>query len=188
MLDVLLALRIIGLQVDSTGVFEVQLTSLINGWGLTHDGLCCSPNNHIRNAIAGTDNAFTDNDPSDEGANHADRSVNKLADRDTNDSNHEDDEEEEEEEEEEEWGCKEECRTFLRVCLSHLQDPLPTSQTLTLAYTCTFGSAVSPVLGGNMLDPFGTWEERLLKERSVDPNTLVRIPFTFSWPVSMDNP
>ena len=177
------------MQVDSTGVFEVQLTSLINGWGLTHDGLCCSPHNHIRNAITNADNTFTDDDHhhSDGGVNNADHSGNTRVDRDTNGSYLQEDEDDEDEEEEEDWGCREECRTFLRVCLSHLQDPLPTSQTLTLAYMCTFGSAVSPVLGGNTLDPFGTWEERALSGRSVDPDTLVRIPFTFSWPVSINS-
>ena len=175
----------------------MQLTSLINGWGLTDDGLCCSPHNHIRNVIiANTVDSTAFDDPSDDSAaNHADRSGNKLGDDpDASDDGNvqekggEEEGEEEEEGEGEEWGCREECRTFLRVCLSHLQDPLPSGQTLTLAYMCTFGSAASPVLGGNTLDPFGTWEERLLRGRSVDPDTLVGIPFTFSWPVSTSEP
>ncbi|XP_070197504.1 delta-like protein B [Littorina saxatilis] len=165
---------------ESTGVFQVQLTSLINGWGLTQDGRCCSRHNHIRNVIAtdrDNDNAISDyndnDDFSEDSSNHAEHSGNKLGDQDFASSSQENDEE---------WECREECRTFLRVCLSHLQDPLPTGRTFTLAYMCTFGDAVSPVLGGNMLDPFGTWEERQLSEGGVDPDTVVNIPFTFSWP------
>lgn len=156
----------------------MQLTALINGLGLTHGGRCCSPShyNHIK-ASSGS------------GGHHV--SLIGQADRvgqwylDGNvDSRKEEavsEEEEEEEEEDEDDDCQEECRTFLRVCLSHQQQPLPPS---TGPILCTFGTAVSPVLGGNILDPFGTWGETEGAGHHVDPATIVRVNFTFSWPVS----
>ena len=165
-------------------MFEVQLTSLINGWGLTYDGLCCSSRRHLSNYLDYADNTVASIDYDDDAPGQGDYSGNEPRDRD-DEEEWEEDEEEEEEEEEGDWGCEGECRTFLRVCLSHLQDPLPAGETLTLTYLCTFGEALSPVVGGNMLDPFGTWQESAVLDGSrVDPATVVSVPFTFSWPVS----
>ncbi|XP_076446952.1 uncharacterized protein LOC143284175 [Babylonia areolata] len=202
---------------ESTGVFEVQLTSLINGWGLTHDGLCCSlrrthTHNHIHNHIT---DPFRHHNPrptgydDDSNSNNNNNNNNKLEVHVKNNipkeeeekKKEEEEQEEEEEEQEEDWLCEEECRTFLHVCLSHLQDPLPTGSGGST--WCTFGSALSLVLGGNTLDPFGTWWEEppepdpepngggagdpngggvMVVEPAAAAATVVRIPFTFSWP------
>ncbi|XP_076468244.1 uncharacterized protein LOC143299039 [Babylonia areolata] len=167
---------------DSTGVFEVQLTSLINGWGLTYDGLCCT-SAHGDSASPHHTLNYHHYDDDDDGADEEEEEdITNVqysgGDTDDDDISKENDDEEEEEEEEE---CEEECRTFIRVCLSHHQQPLPSGAALTSKSGCTFGNAVSDVLGGNTLDPFGTWRERVTGG-TVNPNTLLSIPFTFSWP------
>ncbi|KAL8573410.1 hypothetical protein ACOMHN_032425 [Nucella lapillus] len=66
---------------------------------------------------------------------------------------------------------------------SLIKQPLPSSSSSeALTPGCTYGYGVSVVLGGNMLDPFGTWQEETPREGQVDPNTHLSIPFTFSWP------
>lgn len=63
-----------------------------------------------------------------------------------------------------------ECKTFFRICLKHYQanvSPEP---------PCTYGGAVTPVLGSNSFQ---------VPETNADSFTNpVRFPFGFTWPVS----
>ncbi|XP_041359314.1 delta-like protein D [Gigantopelta aegis] len=65
--------------------------------------------------------------------------------------------------------CSEQCRTFFYVCLLHFQTPIPKY------HSCTFGSALTPVLGGNT---FGFGRE------FQDAPLVVSVPFMFLWPES----
>lgn len=67
-----------------------------------------------------------------------------------------------------------ECKTFFRVCLKHYQanvSPEP---------PCTYGGAVTPVLGSNSFQ---------VPETNADSFTNpIRFPFGFTWPVSQNSP
>lgn len=67
-----------------------------------------------------------------------------------------------------------ECKTFFRVCLKHYQanvSPEP---------PCTYGGAVTPVLGSNSFQ---------VPETNADSFTNpIRFPFGFTWPVSHNSP
>lgn len=66
--------------------------------------------------------------------------------------------------------CREQCRTFVTICLMHYQNKIVRSYP-----SCTFGQFATPLLGGNNID---------LREETGDGPYSVKLPFTFSWPVS----
>ena len=70
--------------------------------------------------------------------------------------------------------CEEECDTFFRICLKQYEDVVSTSG------PCTFGSATTPVLGGNS---FQIPVETVSADGRKFSNPIV-LPFTFSWMVS----
>lgn len=65
--------------------------------------------------------------------------------------------------------CSEACRTQFRVCLKHYQT------TIDLVGACTYGDFSTPFLGDNSLD--------FTSNNSA--GYTVRLPFEFSWPVSL---
>lgn len=63
-----------------------------------------------------------------------------------------------------------ECKTFFRVCLKHYQANVSPDP------PCTYGGAVTPVLGSNSFQ---------VPETNADSFTNpIRFPFGFTWPVS----
>jgi hypothetical protein len=104
-------------------VFEVQLTSLINGWGLTHQERCCSRHS---NRIGTTNNAEIDVIGNDVDFEQRQNQISGAREATVEVEDYQEEEEEERGREggggsSGEWGCEGECRTFLRVCLSHMQ-------------------------------------------------------------------
>lgn len=70
-----------------------------------------------------------------------------------------------------------ECKTYFKVCLKEYQVEVMTSG------PCSYGTASSPVLGGNSIRLDGFSNNRN-KGNSV--GTLI-IPFQFAWPVSLSS-
>ncbi len=71
--------------------------------------------------------------------------------------------------------CSEACRTQFRVCLKHYQTSID------LSGACTYGDFSTPVLGDNSLD----FTNATNSNSSVTNGYTVRLPFEFSWPVSL---
>ncbi|XP_067663227.1 protein jagged-1-like isoform X1 [Haliotis asinina] len=65
--------------------------------------------------------------------------------------------------------CSEECRIFVSVCLLHFQNPIPPSP------ACTYGSEVTPVIGGNTIGVGNELD---------DGPYIIRVPLSFLWPES----
>lgn len=61
--------------------------------------------------------------------------------------------------------CMGECDTFVTVCLMHYVQSMPSPR------TCTYGSAMTSLLGGNDIAPTSTTDD-----------DVVRIPIDFAWP------
>lgn len=73
--------------------------------------------------------------------------------------------------------CSEACRTQFRVCLKHYQTSID------LSGACTYGDFSTPVLGDNSLQ-FNN-NKSSSTTNSTSSGYTVRLPFEFSWPVSV---
>ena len=67
--------------------------------------------------------------------------------------------------------CSMECETFFSICLLHFSTDVSDD------HSCTYGRAVTPVLGGNVVN------KTALAVLNYFPLSL---PFQFAWPVSND--
>ena len=78
--------------------------------------------------------------------------------------------------------CSETCRTQFRVCLKQYQTSID------LSGPCIFGDYLTPVIGDNSLDLINNNNNISSSSSSSSDNTTgytVRLPFDFSWPVSL---
>ena len=75
--------------------------------------------------------------------------------------------------------CSEACRTQFRVCLKHYQTSID------LSGACTYGDFSTPVLGENSLDFTAANSSSSFVKASNASGYTVRLPFEFSWPVSL---
>lgn len=70
---------------------------------------------------------------------------------------------------------KDECDTYLRVCLKEFQAKItPTGP-------CNYGFALTSVLGGNIIYMNNKFNQ---KGKNTGENGRIIIPFQFAWPVS----
>ena len=77
--------------------------------------------------------------------------------------------------------CSEACRTQFRVCLKHYQTSID------LSGACTYGDFSTPVLGENSLDFTAANSSSFVKANDTASGYTVRLPFEFSWPVSLSH-